>query len=1586
MYTEINSAQRPLPRSPLLSLIPRSLAFKYGFQSKMPASHPYQTGATCVQAYIDGQPKLMTGLVPASSLAAYNIPASPTNSLRVGYSGLLSSNGGDLFSGSVADLRIYSRALTPTQVFGMVLPIIPNAVNPVPSTSANSYLWACKAGYFGPTMVMNRTAAGSAWSTFVLGGASMTCSACAAGSYSLASSSSCTPCPAGTYGATVALTSAQCSGACPAGYYCPLGTASATSNTCAPATGAPGAGSNFFCPSGSAQPFAVSANFYSTPLSSSEWLRYAEQPCPPNRLCQNGLLYPAVDASTSCASALLANNAALNSVLTNIAFGPTFAATTPGWSSPTLNWTMSVTGLDPLCPAAYLNVSFNVLSTLSAQMFLGSTPVNAAVCPSGFQFTITASRSPAAATDSLVSPYFAGLATPQGPRCGPIFVGVINLFTAPAIQYCSSISVPERKPAGTKFGSVAFATSLNPQSQIVYSILSSTSSPRVGVTPPYTVDCNGTLTSSSVSLYSTASWYNLTLMVSNIFQGAILNSFCWLTVTVTPQPVPPTLTYTTFSIFDQFVTQPRDAFANLAGTLVGNVAPVDNNNVAGAFVNYTATTAWAVVDTPNAFAITPSGAISVAQNVLDATSSKSTFLYTANVSDAVSFALVNVTIIVLASPRPPIIFAQARSVNDSAAVGTALQPAIFATSPQQRTIASFSLTDPSGQFTINATSGIVAVTSASLAYGAYACTCLVTDSAGLTASAIITITVLETNKAPVWVGGPFSRTVAEGAISGSLFGLSVTATSAVSNMVAISYSVGPTTPQMWAAGAFFSPITINPATGQLQVAAVPGGVLMADRNATFSTAFTYTMTVTATNFGAPPLSASAQLSVLVGGIAPRLSAASVAIAANTTGGTVVLSLSAQTWTAYSSATLSYAVTSGNASISTAEGVVALAVCGFSLCVTASPSFNQNTKQQFVFTVQVSDSGTGLSSSATFGVQIGSTVNNVATFASLLNTSGAVLAGAVATISELAAPGTTVAQAVFNDVDSAALLKGMKSYSLSASTSPAFAINATSGMISLSLASLGQLDFLSQSSYALTVLCSDLSSSPLVGNASVTVNLVQQNRVQVAGFSGTPLGAASSPANSASAPPPALSAANDVAFSASGSTIVISGYRFGYTAARVLAGQAQVALSATFGPVTGAEYALTGCAMAGVAAGVAGGLQNITCSVPAGIGGNFFAVVTCGSYKSSSLPRLFSYVPPALVNVAAAASLPTAGGTVLTVTGTNLGPPTGIVSAVAGPVAPVLRLAYGQPGAELTSYLTAACTLVAGSVLSATCVAQPGVGGGLSFVLLSTIVLNGSTVTLQSSAPFAPSAPAVSYTAPAVASVGAPAAADTRGGGSFNLTGSNFGPLGTATLQATYGKDLAGLSQPVFRSTSCVVTVAHTGATCVMQAGIGAAFSVTLTVLNQASASIFTTLAYSAPQILSPFLAGSGITQMSTQGGTQVIISGNFFGPAGLLLSDGVTPVNPNASYGHPGALIYAAQGCIVSVAHTQLTCLSAPGTGAGLVWQAIVGGQTSAVMSNKTVSYAPPTISLYAGPGTLANTVGGEGVNVTGISEACAHA
>ena len=467
----------------------------------------------------------------------------------------------------------------------------------------------------------------------------------------------------------------------------------------------------------------------------------------------------------------------------------------------------------------------------------------------------------------------------------------------------------------------------------------------------------------------------------------------------------------------------------------------------------------------------------------------------------------------------------------------------------------------------------------------------------------------------------------------------------------------------------------------------------------------------------------------------------------------------------------------------------------------------------------------------------------------------------------------------------------------------------------------------------TVTCADGASPvPLMAWATVGVTLLQQNRVQVAGFLGTGAGV--------SAPSAALAAAgNDVALSTQGATLVITGFGFGYTAARIAAGTVQVPVSATYGPVTGAEYSLGACSI--TAAGVAGGLQNVTCpAVPPGAGSNLAVIVTSnGMLKSAPSVRLFSYMPPIVTAVTVAGPISTAGGTTITVTGSMFGPATTAAPASASVFA---RLSYGQPGAEGT-YQTSNCAVQTLQTV-VTCAAAAGVGAGLSFVLTVGVVPGASASApfqagAQSSAPFAPAAPAVSYAAPVVATVSAPATADTRGGGSFNLTGSNFGPVGITTLQAVYGRDLAGLSQPVFRSTSCVVTVAHTGATCVMAPGIGAAFSVALSVLNQASAPVFTTLAYSAPQLLSPFLGGSGLTTMSTQGGAQVILFGNFFGPAGLLLSDGVTPVNPNASYGHPGALIYAAQSCVVSVPHTQLTCLSAPGAGAGLVWQAIIGGQ-----------------------------------------------
>ena len=60
-------------------------------------------------AYVDG------ALVFSQS-GTITLPSRATSSLRIGWSGDLSSNGGSLFTGSMSDLRIYGRSLTAAQV------------------------------------------------------------------------------------------------------------------------------------------------------------------------------------------------------------------------------------------------------------------------------------------------------------------------------------------------------------------------------------------------------------------------------------------------------------------------------------------------------------------------------------------------------------------------------------------------------------------------------------------------------------------------------------------------------------------------------------------------------------------------------------------------------------------------------------------------------------------------------------------------------------------------------------------------------------------------------------------------------------------------------------------------------------------------------------------------------------------------------------------------------------------------------------------------------------------------------------------------------------------------------------------------------------------------------------------------------------------------------------------------------------------------------------------------------------------------------------------------------------------------------
>ena len=220
---------------------------------------------------------------------------------------------------------------------------------------------------------------------------------------------------------------------------------------------------------------------------------------------------------------------------------------------------------------------------------------------------------------------------------------------------------------------------------------------RRGVVAPFGVDCTGALFSARNILAAQASSYNVTLRVDNTAGGQTFSAFCSIVVGVVPKPVAPSVTNAALTIFD---LRPN-------GTFVGNVGLVNNNNIVGQTATYVSVSRWAARDVPDAFAIDAQGNITVANAVLD-TTQKTTYYYTLNASDAVSWATYPVVISLLPTPRPPITFAQTFSIFEGSGANTAVPNGrLAATHPQSKSMA-FALVQPSFPFVCDA-SGNLAV-------------------------------------------------------------------------------------------------------------------------------------------------------------------------------------------------------------------------------------------------------------------------------------------------------------------------------------------------------------------------------------------------------------------------------------------------------------------------------------------------------------------------------------------------------------------------------------------------------------------------------------------------------------------------------------------------------------------------------------------------------------------------------------------------------------------------------------------------------------------------------------------------------------
>ncbi|MDO8933370.1 MAG: cadherin domain-containing protein, partial [Rhodocyclaceae bacterium] len=611
--------------------------------------------------------------------------------------------------------------------------------------------------------------------------------------------------------------------------------------------------------------------------------------------------------------------------------------------------------------------------------------------------------------------------------------------------------------------------------------------------------------------------------------------------------------------------------------------------------------------------------------------------------------------------------------------------------------------------------------------------------------------------------------------------------------------------------------------------------------------------------------------------------------------------------------------------------------------------------------------TGRTDEATVTIRI-TDVNEAPTVSNLVNAAGGTVSSF--SINENSLPGCVIGRVVAADVDAGAW--GAVRYSLADDAEKTFfAIDAVNGTLTVN--SVG-LDWEDRPSFTPTVIVTDGGSPSLLTTLMFTVDLADVNDVSITGFasdgadvaSGRSVDVATSPTYSTT-----HGSMQVLVQTNGGSHVRIVGTNFGRSATRLLADNVPLSstlVTATYG-ILGTEYTAIGCTVT-----IAN--TEITCIAPAGVGVDHIWRISLSvtapraAAASAQSTTRTGYMKPTISNVTvvnanpADPSMPTDGSADLLLTGVNF-----------GPLNTQILLTYGPTGLE---YQSPACVIDVPHV-SVRCRAAPGIGNGLKFV--ATV---GSTP-IQTSGLFVGSL--VRYASPTITSISAPVL-DTRGGEVVTLVGTDMGPNPTAGIDAYFSTDFSsGAQVAVYTAANCRVSVSspHRAITCQSAAGIGHGHTWVVVVGGQASAPSVAVTSFRPPTI--SFLSGLGANLAITDGGQQVVISGDQLGPVTELDENGfvLTYTQPTARYGRRNSMTsgvpapYLAAECRVTTPNTQVVCVTAPGTGIDLFWEIFVGGQRSGVFWNSSTNYHPPVVSYYSGAGAAnADTVGNEQVLVDG--------
>jgi hypothetical protein len=361
--------------------------------------------------------------------------------------------------------------------------------------------------------------------------------------------------------------------------------------------------------------------------------------------------------------------------------------------------------------------------------------------------------------------------------------------------------------------------------------------------------------------------------------------------------------------------------------------------------------------------------------------------------------------------------------------------------------------------------------------------------------------------------------------------------------------------------------------------------------------------------------------------------------------------------------------------------------------------------------------------------------------------------------------------------------------------------------------------------------------------------------------------------------------------------------------------------------------------------------NISCTTVAGYGGNHRWKVSyvnqAGLRMSAASPatQKTDYSPPLLTTVAAGTAFATAGGTAVTITGSNFGQATALLNVrMRQPWMATSALFAGTSESDATYGQQCANAVLSNSNTRITCDAPEGSGGNATF----RVIVDGAGSTWSTSPLY--------YQTPTITGVISSAtggqALDTAGGQSITISGDHFGsttPLNPAASPpvVTYGTAQNSAS---LVATDCTVQIAATATqiVCVTVAGVGKDLVFALSIAGGASSSFTSTLRYGPPTVTS--ITGT-VVNGPTIGGAPIEIVGTSFGPLGS------TAVS--ATYGPTGTEFVASDCFVFAVGDVQTVhCKTGPGTGKDHSWILDVGGQASPLYAAGTGYGAPVLYNL----------------------------